>query len=118
MSSNSKHKDEAWEFIKYASTDVDVQTSMDICGIPAALSVTEADDYLTTFPEGIKPYNKTVVQKMEDAVIWPTDVGVWGKMVKEIQAKYDLVMNREATVDEVVEQLQSTGDAELAKSAN
>ena len=118
MSSNTKHKDEAWEFIKYASTDVDVQTSMDICGIPAALSVTEADDYLTTFPEGIKPYNKTVVQKMEDAVIWPTDVGVWGKMVKEIQAKYDLVMNREATVDEVVEQLQSTGDAELAKSAN
>lgn len=113
--SGSTCKEEAWQFIKYASTDPVVQDTMNLVGIPAAKSITEKPDFLTTFPEGWKSFDKTVVQDMEDAVIWPTDVGVWGKMVTEIQAQYDKVMNRECTVQEAAQSLQKTGDAALAK---
>lgn len=116
ISANSAYKDAAWEFIKYATTDTKVQNTMGECGIPAALSVTSAANYLTTYPEGFKPFDKTVVQKLSDAVIWPTDVGTWGKLVTELNAKYSLVMNKKATVDQVVADLQKTADTELAKA--
>ncbi|MDD3334843.1 MAG: sugar ABC transporter substrate-binding protein [Eubacteriales bacterium] len=116
MFSGSKQKEAAWEFIKYASTDQEAQKVMNLAGIPASKAVVTAPDFANTYPEGWPTLNKSIVQSMDSAVLWPTSTGVWQKLLTELTNQYDLVMNGKVTVEQAVQDLQRVGDGILLKN--
>jgi ABC-type glycerol-3-phosphate transport system substrate-binding protein len=115
LSAKTPHKDRAWRFISYMSTDVSSQKIASGIGIPALSSYANSQEYLGDFPAGWKPYNKKAfVDMLDRSFIWET-TGVWAKINDELDNQFKMLVAGKVTVDQVLQNMDQKG-AEYLKS--
>lgn len=109
ISAKSAHKDQAWQFIRWMSTDLASQKIASGIGIPALSSYANSPDYLGDFPEGWKPYNKKAfVNMLERGFIWET-TGVWAKINDELDNQFKMLVAGKSSVDQALSNLDQKG---------
>jgi multiple sugar transport system substrate-binding protein len=117
LSSASKNKEAAWEFIKWATTDIEAQTLASELAIPAATSVSGDATYLAKLPEGWKPYNKKVtVDVISTSTSW-WNTGIYSQITNEVLGKQlELVAADKNSVEDAMHEIQTKGQAMFDKS--
>lgn len=111
MSADTPHKDECWEYIKYMSAQDKVQGEMEIIGLPALKAVSEDSAFISTIPEGWKPFNKQVYF---DALDYAVDGVVLNEIQDEIiKYELDLLFTGEQDIDTTIENIQTKGQLKL-----
>jgi ABC-type glycerol-3-phosphate transport system substrate-binding protein len=109
VSAKTTHKDQAWQFIRYMSTDLAAQKIASGIGIPALSSYAGSPAYLNDFPAGWKPYNKKAFVNMLDrGFIWMT-TGVWAKINDELDNQFKTLVAGKLTVDQVLANMDQKG---------
>jgi multiple sugar transport system substrate-binding protein len=109
MSVTSDNKNEAWQYIKYLTTDDKIQLETQEIGIPATLKVAGSDEFLNNYPQDWKPYNKKVFIDMLDVAVGWDSTGIWAKINDELTKKYQEIVQGKTTVDEACKYLQEKG---------
>lgn len=113
ISSKSKNKDAAWDYVKWLTTDVTAQEKTSSIGVPTLKTYANSDKYLNQFPAGSKPYNKKVfINATENAVPFYS-TGIFAKINDVITNQYNLVVSGKATVDNAIAGIQNQGTADL-----
>lgn len=116
ISATTPYKDECWEYIKYMALSDEVQAEIETVGLPALKKTSEDPAFLTTFPEGYKPFDKKVYF---DAL----DYSVDGVVLNEIQdgimkPELELVFAGEEDVDTAIKNMQEKGQLKLDRMKN
>ena len=115
ISAKSEHKDQAWQFIRWMSTDLSSQKIASGIGIPALSSYANSPEYLGDFPEGWKQYNKKAfVNMLERSFIWQT-TGVWAKINDELDNQFKMLVAGKISVEQALSNMDQKG-AEYLKS--
>jgi multiple sugar transport system substrate-binding protein len=115
VSAKSAHKDKAWEFIRWMSTERASQEIASGIGIPALSPYANSPAYLNDFPAGWKPYSKKAFVNMLDrSFIWET-TGVWAKINDELDNQFKMLVAGKITVDQLLSNMDQKG-AEYLKS--
>lgn len=117
ISESSKKKDAAWEFIKWACTSREAEALMEVASLPACKDIVDDTKYLTEYPEGYDAYDKEACLDFSNVCPWPLTAGAWAKLMNELQSQWELVLNREKTVDQAITDFQAIGDQVLAKES-
>jgi len=110
MYGKAPNKDEAWKFIEWTTTDLDVQKEVAKYAVPALKEFTDDPAYATTFPDGWIPYNKMAYVKVIDNSFPFYFTGVWQKIGAEFNNQIEMIYNNKTTVDEAVKYLESYGN--------
>lgn len=117
ISENSQKKDAAWDFIQWTCTSREAQIIMESSSLPASKEIINDKEYLKTYPENWIAYDKTAALDFSSVSHWPLTAGVWAKLMSELTSQWEMVMNREKTVDAAIADFQSIGDQVLAKES-
>lgn len=111
MSADTPYKDECWEYIKYMSTDEQIQGEIEELGLPALKSISESEEFLTSIPEGQKPFNKEVYV---DALDYAVDGVVLNEIQDEIiKVELELLFSGQQDIDTTLENIQTKGQLKL-----
>ena len=110
ISSASKNKDAAWEFVKWHTTDPEAQAAAGDVGIPSLLSYTVSGDYLNAFPEGGHRYDKSVFIKATENAVGIQSAGVWGEINGILSENYDKILYDNLSVDDALQNIQTGGE--------
>ena len=111
ISADTPHKDECWEYIKFMALSDEVQAEIETVGLPALKATCEDPNFISTIPEGYKPFNKQVY-------IDALDYSVDGVVLNEIQdgimkPELELLFAGEQDIDTTLENIQKNGQLKL-----
>lgn len=110
ISSNSKKKDAAFEYIKWTLENRDIQTNS--VSLPVNKSISEDPAFLSEFPEGSKKYNKQLaLDALANSVSW-RNTGVIAEINNNvIKTEIErLILKPDSTdLDTVLENIQTEG---------
>jgi len=109
ISIDSEHKDEAWEFIKWMSTDIEAQRMSDF-GVPMLRAYAASQDYLDNHNTTTRYDRSVFVNMLEYATAWETR-GVWGRVNDEMNALYEQFIRGEIDIDTLISEIQTRGQA-------
>lgn len=111
ISEKTPYKDEAWEYIKYMSASEAVQGEMENIGLPTLKSICEDSTFITSIPDGWKPFNKEVYL---DALAYSVDGVVLNEIKDEIiKVECELLFAGEQDLDTTLENIQTKGQLKL-----
>lgn len=111
ISEKTPYKDEAWEYIKYMSASEAVQGEMENIGLPTLKSICEDSEFMTSIPEGWKPFNKEVYFA---ALAYSVDGVVLNEIKDEIiKVECELLFAGEQDLDTTLENIQTKGQLKL-----
>jgi multiple sugar transport system substrate-binding protein len=117
ISETSQKKDAAWKFIEWVCKSREAQEIIEVVSLPACKDLVNDETYLSEYPDGYDPYDKALCLDFSNVCAWPLTAGVWAKLMNELQSQWELVLNREKTVDQAIQDFQSLGDQVLAKES-
>lgn len=109
MSSNSKNKEIAWDFIKYLSANEKAAKAAQDFGIPSYLPYVESESYMEDFNGGTA-YNKRVFVNMLDYTTPFYNLGAFAEVNDIVKAQYELLLADKITIDEMLEECQKSGE--------
>ena len=111
ISEKTPYKDEAWEYIKYMAASEEVQGEMENIGLPTMKSICEDESFMTSIPDGWKPFNKQVYF---DALDYSVDGVVLNEIKDEIiKVECELLFAGEQDLDTTLENIQTKGQLKL-----
>ncbi|MDC7286370.1 extracellular solute-binding protein [Blautia schinkii] len=113
MNSAAENKEACWDFIKFLSASETAAKASQNFGIPSLLSFAESDEYLNDFGGGTA-YNKSAFVNMLD---WTTDfnnLGAFAEVNDMVKTQYELLLADQLTIDEMIEECQTQGEAILS----
>ncbi len=113
MNSGSENKEVCWDFIKFLSASEEATKASQTIGIPSSVSFISSDDYLNDFGEGTA-YDKKAFVDMLD---WTTDfnnLGAFAEVNDMVKEQYELLLAGQVTIDEMISEVQTQGDAILS----
>ena len=114
ISSTSKNKEAAWEFIKWNTLSEASQKKVSQLGVPALKSYVESESYLNDFPDSYAvKYNKKVFVDMMKRIAGQESLGIWAEINDELTKQYNAVSLSQASIDEAIAALQTKGDTVL-----
>lgn len=109
ISSKSENKDAAWEFIKWCTTDENAQKMSTSLGVPSLSSYADSDEYLSTYPDGIQAYDKSVFFALPgESQPW-YNTGKLAKINDELGVDYEEYINGAMSIDELINDLDEKG---------
>lgn len=114
MSSKSKKKDAAWEFIKWNCANEDAQKEVSKLGVPVLKSYSQSNEYLSDYPDYYKvKYNKGVFNNMFDKAVRVEIMDVWAKINDEMRKQFSAIELSKESVDEGIKTIQKKGEEAL-----
>lgn len=113
MNSNAENKDACWDFIKFLSASEESAVAGQDFGIPSYLPYSESEEYLNDFGDGTE-YNKSAFVNMLDWTTGFNNMGVFAEVNDIVKSQYELLLADQITIDEMIEESQSQGEAILS----
>lgn len=114
MSSSSKEKEVCWDFIKFMSAAEGSAIAAQNYGIPALVSYSGSDEYLTNFGGGSE-YDKSVFIKMLDYTTPFYNLGAFAEVNDVIKTQYDLLLENQITLDDMLKECQSQAEVIMSQ---
>lgn len=110
INANSKHKDIAWDFIKFMSAEEAGQKVAQDFGIPELISYANSPGYLEDYGANNVVYDKTKFVKMVDYATNFNNMGVYAQINDVINEQYGLVLAGKTTIEQMVREVQVQGE--------
>jgi multiple sugar transport system substrate-binding protein len=110
INANSKHKDIAWDFIKFMSAEEAGQKIAQDFGIPELISYANSPGYLEDYGANNVVYDKTKFVKMVDYATNFNNMGVYAQINDVINEQYGLVLAGKTTIEQMVREVQVQGE--------
>lgn len=115
MSSACKHKEEAWELIKWLTASEEAQKTSAAAGVPMYMPYATSEEYLNEYSTSTH-YNKKVFVDMLKNSVGGQTTGVWAQINDELNLEYQRVVAGEIPVEEAIELVDKKG-REILESA-
>lgn len=110
INANSKHKDIAWDFIKFMSAEEAGQKIAQDFGIPELISYANSPGYLEDYGANNVVYDKTKFVKMVDYATNFNNMGVYAQINDVINEQYGLVLAGKTTIEQMAREVQVQGE--------
>lgn len=110
INANSKHKELAWDFIKFMSAEEAGQRAAQDFGIPELIAYANSPGYLEDYGANNVVYDKTKFVKMVDYATNFNNMGVYAQINDVVNEQYDLVLAGKTTIDQMVREIQTQGE--------
>lgn len=111
ISSQSTKKEAAWEFVKWCSTNLEAQKMSTVLGVPALTAYADSQEYIDSYPDEVQHYDKSAFFASPDESQPWYNTGKLAEINDLLSHYYELYINDEITLDELVANLNEDGTA-------